>query len=64
METSGTQETEVRQTKHNRKSRDSGHIWNTRHRMKTKRCALSSFCVLCSIVRHNKLKGFSHHHYS
>ena len=36
METSGTQDTEVRQTKNNRQSRDSGNIRNTIHRGKTK----------------------------
>jgi hypothetical protein len=36
VETSGTQDTEVRQTKNNRQSRDSGNIRNTIHRGKTK----------------------------
>jgi hypothetical protein len=35
LDTSGTQDTEVRQTKHNIQYRDSGNIRNTRHRSKT-----------------------------
>jgi hypothetical protein len=37
LETSGTQDTDVRQTKHNIQSRDTGNIRNTRHREKTKK---------------------------
>ena len=39
LETSGKQDTEVRQRKHNRQSRDTGNIRNTRNRHKTNKAS-------------------------
>jgi hypothetical protein len=41
LETSGKKDTEVRQRKHNRQSRDTGNIRNTRHRSKTNKAQLT-----------------------